>query len=190
MTDETGSACRSLTARSPTNSDDCSASVRNNNVRVLPVAAIHVAAIVEMIKELAEFEKFPDGPTLTEAQLSHDIEHGHVYGFIAFVDEHTPAGMTLYYMAYSTWEGQYIHMEDLYVRPRYRRIGIARALCRAIAQVANERNMKRMQWNVLNWNKGAIKMYEQMAATNLHDSEGWITYRLTPTGIERLANVD
>lgn len=88
------------------------------------------------MQELAEFEKIPDGPKISVERLADDLSKKHVLGLIAYEDE-VPVGMSLYYLGYSTWEGQFVHMEDLYVRPDYRKKGYGKALWSEIAKVCS-----------------------------------------------------
>jgi GNAT superfamily N-acetyltransferase len=96
------------------------------------------------LQELAEFEKIPDGPKISVERLADDLSKERVFGLIAYEDE-TPVGMTLYYLAYSTWEGQYIHMEDLYVRPDYRKKGYGKALWCEIGKVIGRSKVRLSQ---------------------------------------------
>uniref|UniRef100_F1LG32 Diamine acetyltransferase 2 n=1 Tax=Ascaris suum TaxID=6253 RepID=F1LG32_ASCSU len=148
----------------------------------------HASPLIFMIKELAEFEKMSNQVELSEDQLADDIRRGAIHGFIAF-DNCTPLGMTLFYMAYSTWQGQFIHMEDLYVRPEYRQQGIGQRLWVQVAKLAHDSGMKRLQWNVLEWNENAIRFYNKVKAMNLTKEEGWLSYRLDGDGIEQLVKL-
>ncbi|VDM44092.1 unnamed protein product [Toxocara canis] len=130
-----------------------------------------------------------DQVELSEDRLAKDIERGAVHGFIA-LEGCAPIGMTLFYMAYSTWQGQFIHMEDLYVRPEHRQRGIGQRLWIEIAKLAQKNGMKRLQWNVLDWNENAIRFYNKVNAVNLTKKEGWVNYRLDEEGIEQLAKLN
>uniref|UniRef100_A0A915EU15 N-acetyltransferase domain-containing protein n=1 Tax=Ditylenchus dipsaci TaxID=166011 RepID=A0A915EU15_9BILA len=131
-----------------------------------------------LIQELANFEKLPDGPKITAEQLAADLER----------DE--PAAMTIFYNAYSTWEGQMIHMEDLYVREKFRRNKLANQLVKAVVNFALEKGMKRLNWTVLNWNDGAIQFYKKLGATNLHEEGGWLPFRLNEEQMKNLVKTN
>ncbi|CAB3411607.1 unnamed protein product [Caenorhabditis bovis] len=156
-------------------------------VEIVEVIPDHAPLLLQMIHELAEFEKMKDSVLNTEKQLRSDIERKAVLGFIA-LDGTEPAGMNLFYYAYSTWVGQYIHMEDLYVRPIYRRQGIARKLWKTLAVLAKNNGNQRIEWAVLDWNKGAIALYDTVNYTNLTKNQGWYTFRMDREAIEKLAN--
>uniref|UniRef100_A0A914WUM1 N-acetyltransferase domain-containing protein n=1 Tax=Plectus sambesii TaxID=2011161 RepID=A0A914WUM1_9BILA len=155
-------------------------------LRIVYATAEHASLLMDMIKELAEFEKIPHGPTITIDRLADDLSKEHVFGLVAYEGE-TPVGMSLYYLAYSTWEGQFIHMEDLYVRPDFRKKGYGKALWSEIAKLSKEKGMTRLEWSVLNWNTNAIDFYKQMGAKDLHATGGWLNFRLGRDGIVRLA---
>ncbi|KAI6197648.1 hypothetical protein M3Y94_01250000 [Aphelenchoides besseyi] len=142
--------------------------------------------IAELIQELADFEKMGDCPELTIEMLSEDLRRGAVYVKLAFSGEKC-AGMCLYYFAYSTWQGQCIHMEDLIVRQDYRRKGLARMLVKSLAKEAVEKKMKRINWNVLNWNTSALDFYKTLNAVDLSEKEGWLSFRLEEERIRELA---
>ncbi|CAJ0583229.1 unnamed protein product, partial [Mesorhabditis spiculigera] len=140
-----------------------------------------------LIQGLAEYEKMPDSVELTVPQLQKDIGSKAVLGFTARDSNNKLAGMVLFYMAYSTWQGQYVHMEDLYVNPKLRRSGIGLKLWARVAQFAKERNIKRLQWNVLDWNTDAIFFYEKQPCVNLTKTEGWYLFRMGPDDINHLS---
>ncbi|KAI6238736.1 GCN5-related N-acetyltransferase domain containing protein [Aphelenchoides fujianensis] len=142
--------------------------------------------IAELIQELADFEKMPDGPQLTVENLADDLRREAVFVKLAFSGEKC-AGMVLYYLAYSSWQGQYIHMEDLNVKPEFRRRGLARFLVKSLAKDAYENKMKRINWNVLDWNQGARDFYATLGAVDLSKEEGWLIYRLADDKIREVA---
>ena len=112
---------------------------------------------------MAEFENYPEGVKITESQLTRDIERKAVEGLLLWEGDLCVA-MVLYFYAYSTWEGQFMHMEDLYVKPEYRRKGYGKKLWARLGQIAKERGCRRFQWNVLNWNKKAIEFYKTVSS--------------------------
>ncbi len=96
-----------------------------------------------------------------------------------------PVGFALYFPIYSTFETHAcLHLEDLYVVPGHRGHGVGLALLRRVAAVAHERRCPRLQWNVLEWNRGAIAFYERHGAELLPD---WRTCRVSGAAIETLA---
>ncbi|RCN38906.1 acetyltransferase, GNAT family [Ancylostoma caninum] len=170
-------------------------------VSVSRATSADAAVLIGMIRELAEFEKMPEAvklvfwesPNVThdfsqidETRLAADLDKNSVGGFVLREGDE-PAAMLLFYFAYSTWEGQFIHMEDLYVRPAFRRKGYGQRLWRELGILAKEMGVLRIQWDVLDWNSNAIAFYEKMPCENLTKKEGWLLYRLNANGIAALA---
>lgn len=135
------------------------------------------ATIFRFICDLAEFEKALDkvetsAEGIAEAMFGPDAVTG---GLIAEVDG-KPAGFAVYYYTFSTWQGRNgIYLEDLYVDPEHRGAGLGKALMKAVAEIAVKRGCGRMEWSVLDWNVGAIRVYD--AVGGVPQSE-WIRYRL------------
>ncbi|HEX8270952.1 MAG TPA: GNAT family N-acetyltransferase [Flavobacterium sp.] len=127
-------------------------------------------AVLELIQELAEFEKEPDAVVVTAADLERDgfSENPLFYTFIAEVDDHI-IGMALYYYRYSTWKGRTLHLEDLVVKEKMRGKGVGMALYSEIIKQGKYDNVRRIEWNVLDWNKPAIDFYEKTGAKILDD---------------------
>ncbi|PIC26574.1 hypothetical protein B9Z55_019110 [Caenorhabditis nigoni] len=157
------------------------------NFTIVAVTPAHADHLIGMIHELAEFEKMKTSVVNTAEKLRKDIKNKSVHGFIAF-DGEEPAGMNLYYYAYSTWVGQYIHMEDLYIRPQFRRKGLARTLWKKLAQVAKDKEIVRLEWAVLDWNKDAIALYDTVDYANMTEKEGWLTFRMDGAAIQKFAD--
>ena len=96
-----------------------------------------------------------------------------------------PVGFALFFHNYSTWLGKRgIYLEDLFVRPRARKLGVGFALFRELARIAVERDCGRMDWSVLTWNQLAIDFYKRIGAK---EQEEWTTFRLTGEPLQRLA---
>jgi GNAT superfamily N-acetyltransferase len=122
--------------------------------------------IVEMIRELAEFERELDQVEITPKDLLRDGFGGGPL-FYALVGEwdDQPAAYALYYFTYSTWAGgPNLFVEDLFVRAQFRGKGIGRSLLRRMAVVAQQQNCTGMRWEVLHWNTGAIEFYRALGA--------------------------
>jgi len=118
--------------------------------------------MLELIHELAVFEKAPEEVTVT---LKHFEESGFGqnpvwWGFVAEAEDKIVA-IAIYYIRYSTWKGQTMYLEDLVVTERYRRFGIGQQLLDALKQEAKDRNLPFVQWQVLEWNEPAIKFYQK-----------------------------
>jgi GNAT superfamily N-acetyltransferase len=144
------------------------------------------ADITDMIHALAEFERAPDQCTVTETQISAALfgdlptAHGHVAEV-----EGEIAAMALWFLNFSTWDGVAgIYLEDLFVRPRFRRRGLARALLAALAGECLDNGYTRLSWAVLNWNVDAMALYDEIGAQPRRE---WTTYRLSGPPLAELA---
>jgi GNAT superfamily N-acetyltransferase len=122
--------------------------------------------LMELIQELAEFEKAPDSVTAT---LSHfeDSGFGQAPVWWAFVAEADGKieGFALYYIRYSTWKGQRLYLEDLIVTEKMRGFGLGKQLFDRLIQETREKGFTGMVWQVLDWNEPAINFYKRYNAT-------------------------
>jgi len=144
------------------------------------------ADIADMIHGLAEFERAPEQCTVTGKQVSTALfgNSPTVYGHVAEVDGEI-AAMALWFLSFSTWDGVAgIYLEDLFVRPRFRRRGLARALLAALAAECLENGYTRLSWAVLNWNTDAVALYDKIGAQPQRE---WTTYRLSGPPLAELA---
>ena len=143
-------------------------------------------AVLELIRELAVFEKEPDAVVVTVADLERDGfgDNPLFYTFVAEVDDKI-VGMALYYYRYSTWKGRTIHLEDLIVNEKMRGTGVGLALYKEIIAQGKRDNVRRIEWNVLNWNTPAIDFYEKSGARILPD---WRVVNMDESGIENFLN--
>ncbi len=144
------------------------------------------ADIVAMIHELAEFERAPEQCTVTEKQITAALfgEDAVASCLVAEADGQT-AAMALWFHNFSTWDGVAgIHLEDLIVRERFRRRGLGRALLAALARECVENGYSRLSWSVLDWNTGAITLYDSVGARAMPE---WINYRLSGPELAELA---
>ena len=144
------------------------------------------ADITEMIHALAEFECAAEQCTVTETQISTAlfVNSPTVYGHVAEVDGEI-AAVALWFVNFSTWDGVAgIYLEDLFVRPRFRRRGLARALLAALARECLDNGYTRLSWAVLNWNSDAIALYDGVGGAPQPE---WTTYRLSGSGLAELA---
>lgn len=139
-------------------------------------------AVLELIKELATFEKEPDAVVVTVADLVRDgfTENPLFFTFIAEINNEI-VGMALYYYRYSTWKGKTIHLEDLIVKEKMRGSGCGYALYSEIIKQGKLDNVRRIEWAVLDWNTSAIDFYEKSGATMLTD---WNIVQMDEIGIE------
>lgn len=147
-------------------------------------------AVLDLIRELAIFEKEPDAVVVTVADLERDGfgENPLFYTFVAEVDNDSSdseqakqiVGMALYYYRYSTWKGRTIHLEDLIVKEKMRGSGLGLALYTKIIEQGKADNVRRIEWNVLDWNTPAIEFYKKSGAKILAD---WDVVQMDEQGI-------
>jgi GNAT superfamily N-acetyltransferase len=144
------------------------------------------ALILNFIRALAEFERAPGEVTATEEALMRDGFGPNPFYFCLIAErDGQPAGFAFYFFNYSTWKGQPgIYLEDLFVYPEYRGLGIGKALLKRVAAIAVEKGCRRMQWEVLDWNTPAIDFYRAMGAEFLDE---WRNVRLEAGALLRLA---
>jgi GNAT superfamily N-acetyltransferase len=144
------------------------------------------ADITDMIYGLAEFERAADQCTVSETQISAALfgDSPTVRGHVAEVAGEI-AAMALWFVSFSTWDGVAgIYLEDLFVRPGFRRRGLARALLAALAGECFDNDYTRLSWAVLNWNTDAITLYDGIGAQPQRE---WTTYRLSGSPLAELA---
>jgi len=133
--------------------------------------------LLQLIKELALYEKAPNEVTVTLAEFV-DAGFGDTPVWKAFVatDDETIIGMALYYIRYSTWKGCRLYLEDLIVTESYRGKGIGKSLFDRIVTEAKEQNFNGMTWQVLDWNEPAINFYKKYEAGI---ESGWLNASLS-----------
>ena len=155
-------------------------------VRIRRAAPPDAAAITAMIHDLARFEHAADQCAVVETQISTALfdKPATLRAHVAEVDGDI-AAMALWFLNFSTWDGvEGVCLEDLYVRPRFRRLGLARGLLTALAQECLDNDYTRLSWAVLNWNTDAIALYRAVGA---QPQSEWTTYRLSGLELAELA---
>jgi GNAT superfamily N-acetyltransferase len=147
-------------------------------------------AVLGLIKELAEFEKEPNAVLVTVDDLIRDgfgpVPLFHV--FVAEIEDDSNdndqsqqiVGIALYYYRYSTWKGKTIHLEDLVVKESMRGTGLGYDLYSEILKQGKKDQVRRVEWNVLDWNTPAIEFYEKSGAKVLRD---WHVVQMDELGI-------
>ncbi|MDY6998400.1 MAG: GNAT family N-acetyltransferase [Actinomycetota bacterium] len=146
-----------------------------------------VAELTAMVHELAEFEHAAADCTVTETQLQAALfsPNPTVHAHIVEVDGQAAAA-ALWFLNFSTWDGvPGIYLEDLFVRPQFRRRGLARRLLAALARECVEHGYSRLSWAVLDWNVNAIALYDGVGGTPQSE---WITYRVSGPRLSALAS--
>ena len=157
-----------------------------NSLKIRKAKADDSARIVHLIKALAEYEREPEAAVVTEADILRD-GFGENPKFRVLIAEWKgePVGFAFYFFNYSTWEGRPgLYLEDLFVYPENRGLGIGRALMIELAKIATKNNCTRFAWQALDWNKPAISFYEKIGARLMTD---WLTFRLESKPIQALA---
>jgi len=142
--------------------------------------------ILKLIQELAAFEKEEKAVEVTIADLKKD-GFGDKKLFHCFVAEYKNiiVGMALVYPRYSTWKGAVIHLEDLIVTKEFRGSGMGSALLTEVVKYGHELGVKRICWEVLDWNEPAINFYESKGANVMRD---WNVVQLNEKGIRNFIN--
>jgi GNAT superfamily N-acetyltransferase len=157
--------------------------------KIQPVRPVDVPAVVAMVHELASYERAAEDCHLTEAQL-HAALFGPapaLFGHVATDQAGQPAGVMLWFLNFSTWDGVHgIYLEDLYVRPSARGHGLGTRLLAALARICVDRGYTRLQWAVLDWNP-AREFYATLGAVATSE---WLPYRLDGPALTLLANAD
>jgi GNAT superfamily N-acetyltransferase len=155
-------------------------------VRIRAAEPADVPVIADLIRGLARFEKLEDEVKLTEQLLTAGLfgQRPYAESILAEVEGHA-AGFALFFHNFSTFLARPgIYLEDLFVLPEHRGLGIGRALLTHLARLAVERGCGRLEWAVLDWNKEAISFYERLGA---RANSEWTTYRVTGEALDRLA---
>tara|TARA_R110000868_G_scaffold158971_7_gene387410 strand:- start:1238 stop:1729 length:492 start_codon:yes stop_codon:yes gene_type:complete len=136
-----------------------------NQFEIRKAIKLDCESMLQLIQELADFEKASDEAILSVKNLEEDgFGKGAIFeAYVAEIDG-TVVGMALYYEKYSTWKGRALYLEDLVVTQSKRGLGIGKALFEAVIVEAKSRNSGRMEWQVLDWNEAAIEFYKSYAA--------------------------
>lgn len=142
--------------------------------------------VLELIQELAIFEKEPDAVEISVSVLERE-GFGENPLFTCFVAEIADeiVGTALIYYRFSTWKGRSLHLEDLIVKEEKRGQGIGEALYKKVMQFAYDQGIKRVAWDVLDWNTPAIKFYERSGATIMKE---WYVVHMREEGLKKYVN--
>jgi GNAT superfamily N-acetyltransferase len=132
-------------------------------------------AIMQLIQALADYEKAPNEVVNTAEDLGKHLFDEKICDALVVEEDDKIVGFALYYTNYSTWKGKCLYLEDFFILPEYRRSGIGSLLFDKVVEIAKERGVKRMDWQVLDWNEPGINFYKKKEA--ILDSE-WINGRL------------
>src|ERR1044071_6960268 len=157
-----------------------------NEFIIRPARVEDAPLILELIRDLATYERAPNEVTATEEQLV-DVLFGErpAAEVLLTFEGKSPVGLAVFFYNFSTWLGRPgLYLEDLFVKPEKRGKGYGRTLLVELAKIAMERGCGRMEWAVLDWNESAIKFYRTLGAKPMDE---WTVFRLTRDGIAKLA---
>lgn len=155
-------------------------------ITLRPATTADTSQILAFIRELADYEKLAHEAVADEAALATHLfgEHPAAEVVMAEVDGQ-PAGFALFFHNFSTFLGQRgLYLEDLFVRPPYRGLGLGKRLMVHLAQLAMERGCGRFEWSVLDWNEPALRFYRSLGATGLDE---WTVQRVSGDALRTLA---
>ena len=154
-------------------------------IAIRPATPADAPLILTFIRHLAEYEREPHSVVMTEEQLLRDgFGTPRYFECLIAESDNQPAGFALFFPIYSTWKGRSIHLEDLFVLPAFRKLGIGKTLLRHVAGLAVERGCARLQWDVLEWNQLALDFYRALGAVTLDE---WRIMRITGDALQTLA---
>jgi len=153
---------------------------------IRPATEQDVPIILDLIKQLADYERLADRVVATEQRLRDTLfgERPAAEVLLASLEGET-VGFAVFFTNYSTFLAKPgLYLEDLFVKPHARGKGIGKALLASLAKIAVERDCGRVDWSVLNWNEPSLRFYESLGAVPLSD---WTTHRLTGEALIKLA---
>jgi GNAT superfamily N-acetyltransferase len=158
-------------------------------VTIRPAQSHEMGVVLGFIRELAVYERLEGQCMASEAQLATALFGARPYAEVVFAClDGTPVGFALFFHNFSTFLGKPgLYLEDLFVRPAARGLGIGKRLLVWLARTALERGCARLDWAVLDWNEPSIGFYHRLGGVALDE---WTTFRLTGAALERLAGAD
>jgi GNAT superfamily N-acetyltransferase len=154
-------------------------------MEIRPARKDDLPVILDLIIELAEYEKAPDQVIATVKDLEDALftEDPKVFCHLVEVEEEI-VGMALWFLNFSTWQGKHgIYLEDLFIRPAFRGQGFGKALLQYLAEICVREGYPRFQWWVLDWNDPAIEFYKSLGAQAMDE---WTVYRLSEVALSDL----
>jgi GNAT superfamily N-acetyltransferase len=140
--------------------------------------------VLNLIKDLAAFENEPNEVEVTITEMQNwGFGKDKIFDFFVIEIDNIIIGLALYYFKYSTWKGKCLFLEDIIVKENFRNNGYGKKLFNAVVEVAKNTGVKRMEWQVLDWNKNAIEFYNKYQA-NL-DSK-WLNCKLNYSQLQSM----
>ena len=158
------------------------------SILLRPAVPSDVALILQLIRELADYEKLLDRVVATEVLLREALfgQQTRAEVMIAEVNGQ-PAAFALFFHNFSTFVGRAgLYLEDLFVRPQFRALGIGKMLLIHLAKIAVARDCGRFEWAALDWNEPAIGFYKKLGAVAQDD---WTGFRMEGEVLKRLAEL-
>ena len=156
-------------------------------MKIRPAKIQEVGAVLQLIQDLATYEKAPEQVEASEEDLLNTIFaiDPRVFCDLVEVDGQI-AGMAIWFLNYSTWQAKHgIYLEDLFIKPEYRGRGYGKALLKHLAKICDEKGYGRLQWWVLDWNSPAIEFYRSLGAEAMDE---WTVYRTSGKALKDLGN--
>jgi len=158
-------------------------------ITIAPVTPSEVPQLLELIRELARFERLEHEVEATVASLEHSLFGPQpAAGALLVRCDGEVAGYAVYFFTFSSFVGRAgIWLEDVYVRPLFRKRGLGRRLIEAVARIGVERNCGRFEWTALKWNERALEFYHGLGAQTM---DKWVLLRVNPEELPRLAGLE
>ena len=156
------------------------------SIQIRPVTPADLPLVLDFIRALADYEKMLPEVEATEEKLRATLfcDQPVAHCVLAFADGQ-PAGFAIYFFNYSTFLAKPgLYLEDLFVKPTFRGVGLGKALLLHLAKIANDRGCGRMEWAVLDWNQPAIDFYQSLGAVA---KDEWTIFRLTGAALQQYA---
>jgi len=156
-------------------------------LKIRPAKREEVGEVLQLIQDLATYEKAPDQVEASKDDLLNTIfaKEPRVFCDLVEVDGQI-AGMAIWFLNYSTWQAKHgIYLEDLYIKPEFRARGYGKALLKHLAQICDKEGYGRLQWWVLDWNSPAIEFYKSFGAEAMDE---WTVYRTSGQALKNLGN--
>ena len=154
-------------------------------MKIRPAGQEEVGIVLQLIHDLAVYEKAPNEVEATEKELLETIFSSEPKVFCDLVEvDGEIAGMAIWFLNYSTWQGKHgIYLEDLFIKPEYRGRGYGKALLKHLAKICDDKGYGRFQWWVLDWNSPAIEFYRSLGAVAMDE---WTVYRVSGQALKEL----
>jgi len=154
---------------------------------IRPARSEEVGEVLQLIQDLATYEKAPEQVEASEEDLLNTIFASDPRVFCDLVEvDGQIAGMAIWFLNYSTWQAKHgIYLEDLFIKPEYRGHGYGKALLKHLAKICDEKGYGRLQWWVLDWNSPAIEFYRSLGAEAMDE---WTVYRTSGQALKDLGN--